>query len=608
MSGLIAVAGGHPGALSQPLMEETINRPGALQCTSLRSDEAYLCAARHPLAPGYEARSYEDDQVVAVYAGDVVNYQQIDWHAIQRSLRNDATDFSALTCLRGAFALAVYDVKNHILHAVTDPFAWQPLYYQKTADGVVLSTALSTFLNLPTPVPPINRAWIHQLFFFNYSVGSTTPLTGVCRLPPGTVTSYHSQTREIVQREYRSKIKRAANPLAGRDAISQAVSVFNDVVPRYFSESTPSVIGLSAGLDCRTLLAALPDTLLDRLESFTYGIPHSSEIMECDGIAKCLKLKHNSVPLGDEFRQSLPELARETVFLSDGLQNINRSHLLHVYRSLNRDGDPYSTLVTGVSGDHIFRDHILGMGNVPHMMSGELARQHRTGRSPIDYSRYREFFHRGHDDLADSVESTLDEIERSYGNFGDPESYLTYLMYVVGPSYFSGEAAIANSVSTFRNPYWDPEIVELGYQLKAATVGASESMKRRDKYREIQIQAAVIAENKRVGQVAYQDMPISAFADGRKTVYQMHRTARKIRSLLQRKSFINGENWSQWYGTVMKEEIATLLGDDSRVREYVMPEFIESAISNSDVHWLGKLMTAEYTLRLIENRWVRIRR
>ena len=32
---------------------------------------------------------------------------------------------------------------------------------------------------------------------------------------------------------------------------------------------------------------------------------------------------------------------------------------------------------------------------------------------------------------------------------------------------------------------------------------------------------------------------------------------------------------------------------------------VETAIEESDVHWLGKLITAEHVLRLVENRWRR---
>jgi hypothetical protein len=55
----------------------------------------------------------------------------------------------------------------------------------------------------------------------------------------------------------------------------------------------------------------------------------------------------------------------------------------------------------------------------------------------------------------------------------------------------------------------------------------------------------------------------------------------------------------------MRDEVAHMLGADSRMRRYVEPKLIEDAISNTDVHWLGKLLTAEYTIRYVENRWQR---
>jgi hypothetical protein len=178
-------------------------------------------------------------------------------------------------------------------------------------------------------------------------------------------------------------------------------------------------------------------------------------------------------------------------------------------------------------------------------------------------------------------------------------------MYVVGPRYFSGEAAIANSVTTFRNPYWDPDIVRLGYELRYATLGSSESVTSRDTFREAQAQASVIAANPRCSEVSYGGLPINVYATGNRAAYQIFRAARKVRSVMQRRRFIYGEDWSQWYRSAMSEEIQQLLGDESRVREYVTAEFIDKAVSETNVHWLGKLLTAEYTLRLVENGWRR---
>ena len=362
-------------------------------------------------------------------------------------------------------------------------------------------------------------------------------------------------------------------------------------------------MGISEGLDCRTVLAALPESEIRNLHSFTFGMPDSSEIVEAREIADHLGLTHTPVLLDAEFLDQLNDLARDTVFLSGGQQNINRSHLLYTYSRLRIGDKPFPVIMTGVSGDHIFRDHIQGWGNVPHILSADAAAQHRLGRHRVDREFYTQIFGARFEPFETRVESALDSLQEEFGEFGDPEGYLSYLMYDAGPRYFSGQAAIANTFSTFRTPYWDPEIIELGYALKEATAGFSASMPTKDLYKETYIQTAVIAEHPLVGQLPYKNLPISVYAQGKKKRFQSYRLLRKLRSMLKRNSFIHSEDWQHWYRTVMSDSVRQLLGRDSRMRNYVSAEFIDRAISDADVHWLGKLITAEHTIRFVEDGW-----
>ena len=606
MSGLTAIAGPLAGDVDRSAISGLLDKSGSFNSHALGSSDVLIATAQPARAPGPPNRIFETESISAAYAGDIVNHEDLDWSAIAASLRGGLPDSTAITSLRGAFALTVFDKKDQKLHIITDAFAWLPVYFMQAADSLAVSTSLGTFLNLPSPAPAIDRHWMHQFLYFNYPIGATSPLMGVARIGPGSVMSFDVQNSKLGISGYRDFLSRPAEFVAGREAQARAINVFRNVVPRYFPDDQSSTVGLSAGLDSRTILASLPEEKLDRLHSFTYGIAGSSEITECETIAASLNTNHKSVPLGADFRQNMASLARDTVFLSDGLQNVNRSHLLFVYRQLSAEDVPFSTLTTGVSGDHVFRDHIRGTGNLPHMMNAEIASLHRLGRQPIDYTALSNIFVADADRLAESIEPALDEIEESCGEFGDPQSYLRFLMYVIGPRYFSGEAAIANSVATFRNPFWDPDIVELGFQLRDATLGASQFLQTKDKFSEARIQAAVIAAHKRVSRIPYLELRIGTIARGNRAAYELQRVKRRIATMIQRRNFVYGEDWSRWYEESMQHEIARLLGADSRIRRYVRDDWIEKSIATSDVHWLGKLITAEHVLRLIEDRWLRI--
>jgi asparagine synthetase B (glutamine-hydrolysing) len=605
MSGLAILAGRTAHSVDPDGIREAINPLGLLDIESSSIDDLLLCVGQHAQAPCRRAAYSTHEGFTCLLAGDVVNLDALDWAELRLQLANGAKSPDCLKQLRGSFVIAIVDHDRGLLWAITDPYAWLPAIAYISDAGAVISTSLAALLRaLPQPAV-VNDDWIYETIYFNHNAGTTSPIAGAERLPPGTITRVDLNSWQVTQDRYHSRPKRLQRLKSGAEAIDEAIEVFNTTVPRYFPADALVTMGVSEGLDCRTVLAATSEHALRRLHSFTFGRPISSEIKEAAEIANQLGLVHTPVLLDEKFLGQLPELARDTVFLSGGLQNVNRSHLLYTYGSLQHEGSPYAVIMTGVSGDHIFRDHIQGWGNVPHIMSADAAAQHRIGRHGVDASFYTSIFGDRFTTFNDRIERALDGLEQEYGEFKDPEAYLSYLMYEAGPRYFGGQAAIANSFSTFRTPFWDPDIIELGYRLQDATIGFSATAGIKDEYRETLIQTAVVEANDVVGRLPYKDLPISAYASGNKAVFQAHRLLRKLRSLVRRRSFVYSEDWHLWYQTVMKNELGRLLGEDSRMRAYVSAEFIDRAVADADVHWLGRLITAEHTLRLIESRWQR---
>lgn len=601
----LAVISGPVDRSSQPAIEEALNPLGLLELETALREVLLASVAQHADAPCRTKSFRADEDFMCLLAGDIVNHDQLDWETITRAFASGDRAPECVRKLRGAFGLVVIDRRSDRMWIVTDPSAWISVLIRVTDNHVAVSTSLAAVIRAaPAPVT-VNDDWVYESFYFNHGCGKTTPVFGIERLPPGTVTEVDLGTRQVSHHVLHSRPSAPDRLLSGRAAAERAIDVFRDVVPRYFPDDLPVTMGISEGLDCRTVLAALPETDIRKLHSFTFGMPDSSEIVEAQAIAAHLGLAHTPVLLDDEFLGQLSDLARDTVFLSGGQQNINRSHLLYTYSRLHCNGRPFPVIMTGVSGDHIFRDHIQGWGNVPHILSADAAAQHRLGRHRVDREFYTQVFGERFDPFEARIEVALDALQEEFGEFGDPEAYLSYLMYEVGPRYFGGQTAIANMFSTFRTPYWDTEIIELGYALQEATLGFSASLPSKDLYAETYIQTKIIAEHPLVAQLPYKNLPIGAYARGQRTGFQFYRLLRKLRSVLSDSRFVHSEDWQLWYRTVMDEEVRQLLGQSSRIRSYVSAEIVDRAISTADVHWLGKLITAEHTIRFIENGWQR---
>lgn len=606
MSGLIAIAGDRSPELCLESLVESINLSGTLVTRAARTNDSLLANAQHETAPVYADSIFEDDSFIAVVAGDIVNHSSIDWNNIRAEILGHEHPRSALQNLQGAFAIALFDKPSRRLFVVSDPFSWQSVYFARLNGALAVSTSLATFFRINGSQPGASTRWLYELLYFNYGVLSTTPLEGVHRLSAGTILEYRLAEDRVAISPYRDKPPLYSSLLAGQDGIDEAVRVFSETVPEYFQSRTRIALSLSNGLDCRAMLAAVPGHLLDSISSLTFGLPDSSEILECGRISEYLGFQHLPVYLDRQFIERLPALARETIYISSGAQNINRTHLLYTYSRLRKSTEPFDIFLTGVSGDHIFRDHIQGSGNVPHIMSADAARQLCNGRHRLNAESCKAMVGNAFPDFEARIENVLDELTNEHGNFGDPYTYLCYLMFEAGPRYFGGQLELANAYSTFRSPYWDSRIIDLGFRLQDATLGFSSTMARKDLFHETRIQASIVDASPVVRNIPYRDLPISVFSRGNKAVYQVHRGLRKLRTTFGWHSFVYTENWKLWYQTALNSEIQQLLGRNSRLRDYVSARFIERAIAEADVHWLGKLATAELTLRHIENGWKRL--
>ena len=604
MSGLVAIAKNRKAKSIARALEEAINPLGTMDVKSAGSDDVLLITAQHSVAPMAEKCCIDDASFSAVLAGDVIDHKSLDWDAIHDDLVSGSN--SSLRSLRGAFSLALFDKTRRLLFVVTDPFAWQSVYASTNGNSVVVSTSIPAFAVACPNAPKINDDWVYETIFFNYGILATTPLTGVERLPAASVSCFDLENDTVRQYSYRDDLGVPAVRLRQHEAVHEALDVFHAVVPNYLPHGYSTTVSLSAGLDCRAVLASLPRESLPELGSFTFGIPSTSEILESNSIAAQLGLRHHPVYLDGEFVQALPALARDTVFLTGGQQNINRSHLLHVYRSLNYEGMPFALMLTGVSGDHVFRDHMRGYGNIPHIVPEDMAAQFRIGRHGINRELYGRILGGGLARFEGRIEYVLDELANRYGGYSDPFAYYRYLMYEAGPRYFGGQLALANQFTTFRSPYWDPDIAQLGVRLQDATPGFSEMMARKDPFAEARIQASVVAASHKLRNIPYRGMPIRVFARGNKFAYHLHRGYRKLKAVAANHRMAYGENWRHWYRTALSSEIDLLLGDQCRLREYVGGDFIRQSIAAADVHWLGKLATAELTLRYLENGWQRL--
>ena len=80
----------------------------------------------------------------------------------------------------------------------------------------------------------------------------------------------------------------------------------------------------------------------------------------------------------------------------------------------------------------------------------------------------------------------------------------------------------------------------------------------------------------------------------------------KRRLLIRSKVLAPLEDWHDWLGVTHKGFIQDLIfSSNSEIREYISDKWLRQLREKPDLHFIGKLVTAEIILRLIKTKWER---
>jgi len=603
MAGILGVVGNvHSNERLENMLFDTIDPYGVGKRHKLSVDgTALFLVANLKKAPLHGAHYFKSDKWLAVFAGDLVeipcHYPQhaLPWRFIIKCL--ESNDKAQLAKLGGNYAIAALNKDTGKLYLISDRRSQYPIYYLCAGREFWFSSALTTFVKVGST--RFNPDWLYDFLFFNIPIGQTTFLKNAFRMKPATVLIYDLSSKKISLHTYAPSFSKRTPLLRGKEALEYALTVFKDRVPKYF-EGDDVACSLTAGWDSRTLLAFAPEG--KKITTYTYGVPGCSDLNDSAKTAQLLGVEHIKIYFDESFLEQAPRLLYDVIRFSSGAERVLRATLLYVYETLTKMGERFPVIVSGISGDHIFRGH----GNVPSIISHNMDMLFRGNAEP-DFEEFREILRR--DYLADfrmCVNTRLEDLKQRFGELQLPEHHLSYFLYEIAPKYFGGELAIAGNFSTLRVPYWDDKIVDLAYSQEYSTLSFSKFCRKASNSR---------AENILYSYLMYKKAPLLArmpiygkppwvFLMGN-VVYQLYRAIRKLGTLpLGRKKTAPLEDWNKWLNDLLKNNIEELLlSKNTILGEYIERNFISQTIAKRDAHWLGKMATVEIILRLIANRW-----
>ena len=553
-----------------------------------------ICAPAGSLAA---KRFVAADRYVAAIAGHIVSSQAPDWAAIIDAL--GAGDLRSFDAMSGRFAIALVDRSTRKVHLVSDRISQYPFYVMQRNGEWYWSTSQASFARLGN-APAFNERWLHEFVLCNFSATHQSFLSGVTRLPAATVTTIDIDTGTSTARRYADQLRDSRVDRTPRQEVEIARAVFAQRMPPFLGQDECGLSGITSGFDSRVILSHFMDR--DDYATWTYGIPGCADVTLARELTGNLGVRHTAVDLDAEFERKLPELMARTVWLSSGMQTCIRSSLLHAYSTI-ADSDPErEVLLSGTSGDQLFRSG----GNTPSIVSAIVNVIFRTGGLPGDLPETARSIFASPGKCISHIEAVRDYI---VANFGDPmqtPAHLGYLTYVTPAEYFSGEGALADNFFDYRSPFLDREVLKLAWSFNLGTLGNSRFQmqgpprNRRKNY----LHACLIAANPVMARQLMQGRPIWAYTANSAPLYYLVSGIYQLRRRLRgQRAFQPLENWPKWFGGPMNAHLRQLLGQGARIRELVNAEYIERTLASLDPARMNKLVTAEIVMRLSANGW-----
>lgn len=312
-----------------------------------------------------------DDNVVLIYNGELYNYRELREQMVQAEFqfrtRSDTEvilkmylwkGVAMLSHLNGIFAFAIWDKRSKTLFAARDGVGVKPFYYTQTPRGLLFSSEIKSFLDIPDVDWSIDPVALRAYMTYHWSPGEGTMVKSVQKLLPGHAFIARAGRIERMWSFYDLPYAAAPREMGAKEAIELVQDSIRAAVRRQMVADVPVGAFLSGGLDSSSVVAFAKEHARDgQLPCFTIRFDRAGA--EQEGITDDLPYAHQvakhvgvdlqEVSVGPDSLHLLPDM----VYMMDEPQADVSPINAYLISSVARQ-QGIKVLLSGMGGDDIF--------------------------------------------------------------------------------------------------------------------------------------------------------------------------------------------------------------------------------------------------------------
>ena len=206
---------------------------------------------------------------------------------------------SALSHLRGMYAIALYDRRNDLLFLARDPTGIRPLYYTNAGGWLLFASEPKALFASNVIRPTIDPSGVANYLVLGYLPAPETAFRGVRELPAG---SFASVRRDELTLHRHWHWERREQSWDEVEAVDRAELTLTESLREHLVADVPIGALLSGGIDSSLLVALLVKRVGIKLDTFSVRF-HDAGYNEADSarqVADALGTRHHEVVIDSD--------------------------------------------------------------------------------------------------------------------------------------------------------------------------------------------------------------------------------------------------------------------------------------------------------------------
>jgi asparagine synthase (glutamine-hydrolysing) len=334
--------------------------------------------------------------------------------------------------LNGLFSGLLIDRRQRKVFLFNDRYGVERIYWHQTKDAFYFASEAKALLRVLPVLRGFDAEGVAHFFAFGCTPMGRTLFREIQLLPPGSLWRFENghchKGKHFSPEFWESQVV-----LPIEDFTEEFEATFKKVISRYFRGAGRIGISLTAGLDCRLIMACHPRRDDDPI-CYTFAGPKRDtlDVRIARRVAKTAGLSHCVIRLRPDFFSDFASHVDRTVYITDGTLGVLGAHEIY----FNRQARALAPVrLTGVFGGEILRgvSFLKPLGLTSKLLNP---------------------------DFASAV--------RSAGEQRSNQHLVSDAAFRDIPEKRFGPPAASRSQLTFRTPYLDNDLVALAYRVPEA--------------------------------------------------------------------------------------------------------------------------------------------